>query len=178
MIKIKQITAENAADLQLKNEPFPMPGRLIPQLQNGSWSYRTEPFEIPESMVFPDENYTLEEVNCNGVAYGAYENDQCIGLAIYTFDRFRYLYLSDLKVCSDWRGKGVGKALIRAGMEEAQCRNMQGICAIAQDNNLNACLFYLAAGFTIGGFDNRTYDGTSQQGKADVIFYTRGEIGQ
>ena len=42
---------------------------------------------------------------------------------------------------------------------------------VGQDNNLSACLFYLHHGFSIGGFDNRSYDGTSQEGKSDIYFY-------
>ena len=33
MIEIKQITA--SCDLNLKNEPFAMPGRFIPELKDG-----------------------------------------------------------------------------------------------------------------------------------------------
>ena len=170
-MEIKKITAENAGDLRLANEPFSMPGRFIPELRDGVWSYRTEAFSVAETMVFPDENYDLEAVNQKGIAFGAYEDGKCIGIAIYEDYWLKYMYLSDLKVCAQARGKGVGKALIRAGMEEAKKRGYRGLYAIAQDNNLNACMFYLRAGFSIGGFDNRVYTGTSQEGKADVILY-------
>ena len=56
-------------------------------------------------------------------------------------------------------------------MAEARKRGYIGLFTQAQDNNLNACLFYLKTGFTIGGFDNRVYRGTKQEGKADIIFY-------
>ena len=79
--------------------------------------------------------------------------------------------LLDLKVSSAARGKGVGKALIEAGMAEAKARGYRGLYTQGQDDNLNACMFYLKAGFTIGGFDNRVYRGTKQENKADVIFY-------
>ena len=46
-----------------------------------------------------------------------------------------------------------------------------GLYTIGQDNNLNACLFYLSCGFQIGGFDNKVYKGTSQEGKSDILFY-------
>ncbi len=48
---------------------------------------------------------------------------------------------------------------------------MQGVYTIGQDNNLSACLFYLRNGFEIGGFDNRVYRGTGQEGKANILFY-------
>ena len=171
MIEIRQITAENADDLNLKNEPFAMPGRLIPALENGVWTWRTEAFRQVETMCFPDENYDFGEISEKGVIFGAYEDGKCIGVAIYQDYFLKYMYLYDLKVNAAARGKGVGKRLIEAGMRSAKERGYRGLYTIAQDNNLNACMFYLAAGFEIGGFDNRVYTGTSQEGKADVFFY-------
>ena len=171
MIEVRRITKENPQDLNLKNEPFAMPGKFIPELKDGIWSYRTELFETSQIMTFPDENYDFEEVDQKGILFGAYEDGKCIGIAIYEDYWLKYMYLYDLKVSAAARGKGAGKALVQAGMEAAKERGYKGLYTIAQDNNLNACRFYLSAGFAIGGFDNRVYGGTSQAGKADVIFY-------
>ena len=173
MIEICQITKERAQDLRLPNERFSQPGRFIPALKDGCWSYRTEPFEPGMTMIFPNENYDFEEITANGVAFGAYEDGKCIGLAIYQKSFFKHLYLYDLKVCAAARGKGVGKALIQKGLEAAREMGYIGLYTQGQDNNLNACMFYLHAGFEIGGFDNRVYKGTAQEGKADIIFYTK-----
>lgn len=173
MIEIKKITEENKQDLNIPNEPFQMPGRLIPTLQDGVWSYRTETFPEIATMVFPDENYDFDEISAKGVIYGAYEDEQCIGVAVYQDYFLKHMYLYDLKVNASARGKGVGKLLIEAGMEAAKERGYKGLYTVAQDNNLNACMFYLSAGFDIGGFDNRVYDGTSQEGKSDIIFYKK-----
>ena len=83
MIEIRRITAENAADLNLKNEPFMMPGKFIPELKDGVWSYHTELFDTPQSMTFPDENYDFAQTDGKGAIFGAYEDGQCIGVAIY-----------------------------------------------------------------------------------------------
>lgn len=175
MMEIRRITRENAGDLNLKNEPFSMPGKFIPSLHNGVWTYRTELYDAPQEMTFPDENYDFEEADKKGIVFGAYEDGRCIGIAIFQDYWLKYMYLYDLKVCAAARGKGAGKALILAGLKEAERRGYRGIYTVAQDNNLNACRFYLAAGFQIGGFDNRVYGGTSQQGKADIIFYLDGK---
>lgn len=172
-MEIRRITQDCAADLNLRNEPFAMPGKFIPELGDGIWSYRTEPYKQVETMVFPDENYDFEELSEKGILLGAYENGECIGVAILQDHWLKYMYLYDLKVSAAARGKGVGKALIRAGLEAAKERGYLGIYTHAQDNNLNACLFYLKTGFEIGGFDNHAYNGTSQEGKADIIFYTK-----
>ena len=170
-MEIRKITRENAGDLRLHNEPFEMPGKFVPALEKGVWSYHVELFDKVETMVFPDENYDFDEISEKGIILGAYEDGACIGVAIYQDHWLKYMYLYDLKVSSAARGKGAGKALIRAGLEVARERGYIGLYTQAQDNNLNACMFYLKAGFEIGGFDNRVYEGTSQEGKADIIFY-------
>lgn len=170
-MKIRKITRENAGDLLLHNEPFEMPGRFIPGLENGVWSYRVERFDKVESMVFPDEAYDFDEVTKDGAAFAAYEGGRCIGLIVLKDAFWKYMYVYDLKVSAAARAKGAGRALIEAARQEALARGYRGLYLQAQDNNLNACLFYLKTGFEIGGFDNHVYNGTKQEGKADIIFY-------
>ena len=171
MIEIRRITKENASDLNLPNEPFEMPGRFVPALEKGCWSWRTEVFEKAGSMVFPDENYDFDEIDAKGIVFGAYEDGVCIGVAIYQDFWLKHMYLYDLKVNAAARGRGVGRLLIEAGMAAARERGYIGLYTHAQDDNLRACMFYLKAGFRIGGFDNRVYGGTGQAHKADIIFY-------
>ena len=170
-MEIKRITEENAGDLRLHNDPFAMPGRLIPELKDGAWRYRTEPFEEVQTMVFPEEDYEYASVAKDGTAFAAYENGQCVGLIVLKNAFFRYMYVYDLKVSASARRTGAGRALLEAAKQEAIDRGYLGLYLQAQDNNLGACLFYLNNGFVIGGFDNRVYHGTGQQGKADIILY-------
>ena len=175
MIEIRKIDKAHETDLDLKNDPFPIWGRMVPSLQNGVWSYEIDKFDTVTEMTFPDDVHDFDALTAeDGVAFGAYEDGKCIGNAIFTRGFFQYMYLEDLKTAAAARGKGVGKALVRAGLEEALSRNYRGIYLQAQDNNLNACLFYLKCGFQIGGFDNRVYTGTKQADKADVFFYLDG----
>lgn len=170
-MEIRKITEGNAQDLLLKNEPFALPGRFIPELCDGVWRYRTVHFEAVGTMCFPDEAYDFHKVSAKGCALAAYDGGVCVGLIVLE-DRFwKYMHVYDLKVSAAARGKGVGRALIRAALEEASRRDYRGLYLEAQDNNLNACLFYVNTGFAIGGFDNCLYTGTSQEGKADVTFY-------
>ena len=50
-------------------------------------------------------------------------------------------------------------------------KGCRGLYTQGQDNNLNACLFYLATGFAIGGLDTQVYRGTRQEEKSDFLFY-------
>ena len=178
MIEIRKIDEAHQQDIQLPNEPFPLFGRVLPAYQDGQWSYTVERWDAStvKEMCFPDEDYDFAAMSEEGSVFlGAYDGETCVGLAILQPGFFKYMYLEDLKVRSDARGKGVGRALIQAGLEEALRRNYRGIYLQAQDNNLNACLFYLKCGFQIGGFDNRVYTGTKQADKADIVFYLDGE---
>ncbi len=171
MIKIILIDENNKKDINIPNEPFTLFGRMIPSYIDGTWSYNTIKFSEETQMCFPDENYDYNAMIDNSVFIGAYENDICIGLAIMQSGFFKYMYLYDLKVNAEYRGKGIAKLLLDKADEVALSRNYIGIYTQGQDNNLGACLFYINSGFYIGGFDNAVYKGTKQEGKADIIFY-------
>ncbi len=173
MIEIKLIDSSRKKDIRIKNDPFLLWGRLIPTYQNGIWGYDIEEYGPGKrgEMCFPDEAYDYDKMVPATFFVGAYENEKCIGLAVLERSFFKYLYLSDLKVSSSHRSRGVGRMLIEKCMEIAKAEHMRGVSLQAQDNNLSACLFYLKTGFRIGGLDTEIYNGTSQEGKADIMFY-------
>lgn len=174
MIEIRRITEERRLDINLPNEPFALWGRLKPAFDGCHWSYATETFADDEvsEMIFPDEHYVFDELQDECFFVGAYTGDgECVGLAIYRKDWRKYLYLEDLKVNRQCRRQGVGQQLIDEGKKIAAENGYIGLYTVGQDNNLSACLFYLRAGFEIGGIDTRVYRGTKQEGKSDIYFY-------
>ena len=173
MIETRQIDAAHKRDINLTNEPFALTGRMVPAYRDKAWSYTVEPF-APEDvgeMCFPDEDYDYDALSRDHVFIGAYDGETCVGLAVLAEAWFKYMYLEDLKVRQDYRGQGVGKALLERALEAAHGRNYSGLYTVGQDNNVAACCFYLKMGFEIGGFDNRAYRGTAQEGKADITSY-------
>lgn len=172
-MEIRLIGAADRADINIPNDPFPLRGRLELSYQQGVWNSR--PVYLPEeqvsSMCFPDENYDYDDMAADHYFVGAYEDDRCIGLAILQKRWNRYLYLEDLKVNADSRRSGAGRAMILRSAQLAEELGLRGISCVCQDNNLDACLFYLSMGFEIGGMDMRVYDGTSQEGKYDIFLY-------
>lgn len=81
------------------------------------------------------------------------------------------MYLYDLKVSKTYRNSGIATALIQKAKEVCLAHGYSGIYTLGQDNNLIACLFYIKTGFHIGGLDTNVYKGTSQEEKADILFY-------
>ena len=170
-IRVRRIGPDRAGDVSLPDRPFRLWGRMVPALKNGVWSYETERLSVESEMCFPDCPYDVGEAGATFLGAYEEETDRCVGLAVLREEMFRYLCLDDLKVNRAYRGRGVGCMLIEACMGEAARQGRQGVYAVAQDNNLSACLFYLRCGFELGGFDNRSYRGTAQQEKANLFFY-------
>lgn len=173
MIEVRIIDAAHQQDIRIPNEPFSLFGRMAPSYTGGQWQYRIVRFREEDigEMCFPDENYDYDELSQNSIFVGAYDGDRCIGLAILQHAMLKYMYLYDLKVNRDYRGRRIGRMLIEKAKEVALNEGYRGIYTQGQDNNLGACLFYLKNGFVIGGLDTHVYVGTSQEGKSDIIFY-------
>lgn len=170
-ILIRFVEKENASDINIKNEPFKLFGRMLPCYQNGKWSYSVIENEKIEWDIFPNENYIYENMEKEYVFVGAYDGSVCIGLAILKHQWNQYLYLHDLKVNSAYRGQHIATKMIQTAYEYAKEHGYRGIWTIGQDNNLAACLFYVNNGFRIGGLDTDVYMGTKQEGKSDIYFY-------
>ncbi|MDE6055292.1 MAG: GNAT family N-acetyltransferase [Lachnospiraceae bacterium] len=173
MIEVKMIDKDHMQDINIPNEPFALWGRMIPSYKDEQWSYIVEHFDSQNvgQMCFPNENYDYMEMCRNSTFIGAYDGDTCIGLAILKDALLKYMYLYDLKVNKEYRNQGVASRLITKSEEAAAEKGYRGIYTQGQDNNLSACLFYLKYGFHIGGLDTNVYKGTTQEGKADILFY-------
>ncbi|MBQ7337132.1 MAG: GNAT family N-acetyltransferase [Clostridia bacterium] len=173
MITIQVIDKKHQDDINIKNEPFRLFGRMIPSYTNGVWSYTVEKFPDAEvaQMCFPDENYDYDALAADHIFVGAYDEDRCIGLAILRHEWHKFLYLYDLKINADYRGKHIGALLLEKSKALALEHGYRGLYTQGQDNNPGACLFYIKNGFEIGGLDTHIYKGTKQEGKSDILFY-------
>lgn len=172
-MEARVITKEHSEDILLKNDPFPLNGKMIVSYVNQKWGYTVERFPPDQcsEMRFPDEAYDFDAMSKDTVFIGAYDGDQCVGLVLLQKAFFKYMYIPDFKVSAACRGQGVGRMLVQKAAEAAKEMGYRGLYLQGQDNNLNACLFYIHTGFRIGGLDTEVYKGTSQEGKADIMFY-------
>lgn len=170
-IVIREIDEGASNDINIKNERFRLFGRMLPSYQNGEWRYTVSASAEESWDRFPDEHYSYERMAKDHAFFGAYDGSTCVGLAILRHEWNRYLYLHDLKVNGAYRGRHIATTLINEAFGYVRARGYRGLWTIAQDNNLGACLFYIRNGFRIGGLDTEVYNGTAQEGKADIYFY-------
>ena len=79
------------------------------------------------------------------------------GRIIVRKDWNKYVFIEDISVVKDFRGKGVGTALIQKTIEWAKKEGMDGLALETQDNNLLACRFYSKCGFKLGAVNTLLY---------------------
>jgi ribosomal protein S18 acetylase RimI-like enzyme len=69
----------------------------------------------------------------------------------------KFAYIEELAVDTDFRGKGVGRALMNRAIAWAKTQGFPGIMLETQTNNVPACMLYEKCGFVLSGFDLNTY---------------------
>lgn len=128
MIKIKKIDAQHKADINIPNEPFELSGKIIPSYNNGIWTYNYIEYTSQNitKICFPDENYDYDTMS-DSVFLGAYDGENCVGLAILQPGFFKYMYLYDLKVNKKYRRQHIGKQLIQHAKETAIQNGYRGL---------------------------------------------------
>ncbi len=65
----------------------------------------------------------------NSLCFGVYHSGRQIAFGRMITDRAVFAYLSDVFVLPEWRGRGVGKALVRAMLEHPDVAGLQ-VCLL------------------------------------------------
>lgn len=111
--------------------------------------------------------------NTDKIIYLYYQDDKCVGKVKLRKNWNRYAYIEDIAVCKDFRGQGIGSALINISIEWAKHKNLHGLMLETQDNNLIACKFYHNCGFKIGSVDTMLYANFENNFEKAVFWYLR-----
>jgi ribosomal protein S18 acetylase RimI-like enzyme len=103
-----------------------------------------------------------------GFSFGAYEGEQCIGLALAEpHDWNQSLWVWEFHIAESHRGQGAGRRLMEALVERARGAGLRTIVCETQTTNVPAIRFYRALGFTLDGIDLSYYSNQD---------YVKGEI--
>lgn len=170
-MEARRLFKGNSNEINLKNEPFEINGKIIPIYDGVRWSFKLEEAKEIKTICFQDVLYDYDIMRGKYVFIGVYEDNKCVGNAILCHDQSKYMCIYDIKVLAQYRRKGAGKELINLAKEIAKDNGYIGIYSKAQNNNLIACRFYLKNGFKIGGIDTKIYNETINQENINITFY-------
>ena len=62
MVEIKLIDAAHKADILLKNDPFPLYGRMIPDYIDEKWGYSIQKFPPEQTLIPEDMDIKIENI--------------------------------------------------------------------------------------------------------------------
>lgn len=166
---------------QLISDEYTNLVQAIPRYENENWTFTELLYEAPYLKSYQDEeDEEDEEADCleyidntDKIIYLYYQDDKCVGKVKLRKNWNRYAYIEDIAVCKDFRGQGIGSALINISIEWAKHKNLHGLMLETQDNNLIACKFYHNCGFKIGSVDTMLYANFENNFEKAVFWYLR-----
>lgn len=127
---------------------------LVLHVDNKKITYSIVPVEPYEKILDVDpEDYTTFIDNPQKVIFFADVDGKPAGQIKLVPWWNKFGYVEELVVNPEFRGKGVGHALMARAIEWAKGQNLPGLTLETQDNNVPACKFYEKCGFVLGGFD-------------------------
>src|ERR1700752_516598 len=127
---------------------------LILHIQDNKISYSIVPVEPYEKILTVDpEDYTTFIDNPQKVIFFADVDGKPAGQIKLVPWWNKFAYVEEITVDTDFRSKGVGRALMTRAIAWARGHNFPGLTLETQDNNVPACRFYEKCGFVLGGFD-------------------------
>jgi streptothricin acetyltransferase len=154
-------------------EPFAIIGRLVPVYDGEEWTHSEELLDTPSEKLYPDDSFDPKTYidNPNEAAFLAMVNEKCVG-SIRVCKRWNNnAFIDDLAIDNDYRGYGIGTALMDAAVAWGKEQGFNGVSLETQDNNLLACRFYLKYGFRLGGIDKYVYTAKDYRGETALYFY-------
>ncbi|MFF8729164.1 GNAT family N-acetyltransferase [Streptomyces sp. NPDC015171] len=130
---------------------------------------RETPVRPPLRKVFPDEDAEPDEETGDPGRHRtvvAVAGDELCGFVTAAFEPWNArLTVRDIEVAPAWRGKGVGRTLMRHAVDFARERGAGHVWLEVSNVNAPAVRAYLRMGFAFCGLDTSLYDGTASAGE-------------
>jgi len=157
-IILRQMDAQSLHQVDQFRRNSIVHSHLILHVQDNKISYSIVSVEPYEKILNVDpEDYTTFIDNPQKVIFFADVDGQTVGQIKMVPWWNKFTYVEELTVNTEFRGKGVGRALLTRAIEWAKQQGFPGITLETQDNNVPACMLYEKCGFALGGFDLYVY---------------------
>ena len=123
---------------------------------------RLTPLEQPFDKRYPPLDSTefqrYHDRAAAGHVFGAFDGETCVGIALCEPQGWNCcLYVWEFHIAPEYRGQGVGRALMAAVEAHARDEGLRCIVCETQTTNVPAIRFYRALGFTVDAVDVSLY---------------------
>ena len=172
IVKLNEATAHF---LPHTNQPFDVIGRFVPSYDGDKWSYKEILYGEKTQKTYENEAIDPKDYidSSKRAVFLAVCNDLCIG-TVYISVGWRGMgYIEDLSVDTAYRHMGVGKKLMDSAVNWCREQRLNRIVLETQDNNLQACRFYVKYGFELCGIDTKKYVFTEYENEISLYFYMK-----
>ena len=157
-IQIRQMDSQALDQVDSFNRNSMVNSHLMLHIQDNKISYSIVPVEPYEKILDVDpEDYTTFIDNPQKVIFFADVDGEPAGQIKLIPWWNKFAYVEELIVDTEFRGQGVGSALMNRAIAWAREHGFPGLTLETQDNNVPACKFYEKCGFVLSGFDLYAY---------------------
>lgn len=157
-ITIREVDHSSVQHVKTYGSSFEVRAKLLPSAENGKISYTI--VDVPPYV----KQYAPERVepdsymdNPDRIVFFAYVDGELAGQIRVLKNWNGYAYIDDIAVEPNYRGHGVGHALMERAIEWAKAKGFPGMMLETQDNNVAGCRLYANCGFELRGFDTHLY---------------------
>jgi ribosomal protein S18 acetylase RimI-like enzyme len=171
-IQIRQMDSQSMRQVDSFNRNSMVNSHLLLHIQDNKISYSIIPVEPYEKILDVEaEDYTTFLDNPQKVIFFADVDGKPAGQIKLIPWWNKFAYVEELAISPEFRGMGVGRALMTRAIEWAKQQNFPGLTLETQNNNVPACEFYEKCGFVLGGVDLYAYRNLSNASEIALYWY-------
>jgi len=161
----------NAPKADMFSRKFIVKSRVVLEIENEKLTYSisdVEPYQrdIPAQ----DTDYGFGNTP-DPVVFFADMDGKLVGRIRMVAWWNQFAYVDDLVVNPEYRGAGVGRALLENGIQWARENTFPGVMLETQDDNVPACTLYQKYGFVLSGFDRNVYHAINPNTKEIALYW-------
>lgn len=156
---IRKLDSQTSHFLPHIHQPFDVIGYFVPMYDGKKWFYKEMLCTGNRQKKYEDDSIVPEDYieNKERAMFLAIRHDSCIGSIRISTDWFGDGHIDDLAVDAQYRHSGIGKSLMDSAVAWCRERQYSRVTLETQDNNLQACRFYIKYGFALCGINTQKY---------------------
>ena len=169
-ITIRKIGKDESSQTKSFSRKSTVNSRLALGIENEKLVYKVIPVEPYERDVhMEDTDYGFDEA---GPTIFFAEVDGKLAGRIKMLKWWnQFGYIEDLVVNPEFRGLGIGRKLLRHGIQWTRENNFPGVMLETQDDNVPACKLYESCGFVLSGFDRNVYKAMNPNTREIALYW-------